>query len=128
MVFLISTKNGAQPAKVIDKIPILVKFSSGDGKEGFLKAAKKNKCAYTALECGLANDGDSDAVKNAKIIVKEHVDANNMSLLKEAKKLKASGKILFAWFQNSSVLIRKEADSKITKIKSMDDIGKFNVE
>lgn len=127
-LFQQSTKDGAKSTKVIDKIPILVKFSSDGSKEGFLKAAKKNKCVYTALECGLANDGDTDALKNAKIIVKEHVDAANMSLLKEAKKLKASGKILFAWFQNSSVLIRKEADSKITKIKSMDDIGKFNIE
>lgn len=126
-LFQQSTKEGGQPAKVIDKIPILVKFSSNDGKESFLKAAKKNKCIFTALECGLANDGDVDAVKNTKIIIKEHVNAANMRLLKEAKKLKEGGKVQFVWFQNSSVLIRKAADSKITKIKSLEDIEQFNV-
>lgn len=124
-LFQQTTKDGGQPAKVIDKIPILVKFSSGNGKEAFMKAAKKNKCVFTALECGLANDGDEDDDKNAKIIVKEHIDADNMRLLKEAKKLKQDRKVLFVWFQNSNVLVRKGADSKITKIRSMEDIAKL---
>lgn len=121
-----SDTNG-QPRKVIDKIPVLVKFASENIKNDFVKEAKKNKCVFTALECGLAKDEDADVYKNSKIIIKDHISSVNMRLLKEAKKLKESGKVLFAWFQNSSVLIRKEENSKITKINSLDDIDKFKV-
>lgn len=120
--------NGNQQQKVIDKIPIVVKFVSENAKDVFMKAAKKNKYVYTALECGFATENEADEIKNSKIIIKDHISATNMRLLKEAKQLKTSGKVQFVWFQNSSVLVRKDCHAKIIKINSSDDFEKFNVE
>lgn len=107
--------------KAIDKIPLLVQFNTEDDKTKFLKAAKLNKYSYLAAECGIATQ-DADA----RIFVKDHLSSFNFKLLKEARKLKEAGKAQFVWFQNSSVLVRKEENSKIFKIKSQEDILQFN--
>lgn len=106
-------------ATVLDKIPVVIKFTSESSKEKLMMSAKKNKCVFTAAECGIA-------VGDSKIIIKDHLSPFNVRLLKEAKKLKTDGKYKYVWFQNSSVLIRKDETAKIIKVKSQEDIVKLN--
>lgn len=105
--------------KVLDKIPILVKFLSESGKAKFMESVKINKGVFTAAECEISND-------DAKVFIKDQISSYNMQLIKEAKKLKLNGMVKFVWFQNGNVLVRQGETTKIIKIKSQDDLSKIN--
>jgi hypothetical protein len=112
-------EDSAGNKKALDKIPIVVKFSSESSKAKFMESVKINKGVYTAIECGVSND-------DSKIFIKDQISSYNMQLLKETKKLKVDGKVKFVWFQNGNVLVRQDETSKIIKIKSQEDFGKIN--
>lgn len=88
----------------------------------FKRQRKTSVSVYTALECRLTIDRSNEDSKMASIIIKEHISAFNIRLLKDARKFSEIGIINFAWFQNANVLIRKAPNSKIIKIKSFDDL------
>lgn len=102
--------------KVTEKIPIVVTFASVEKKCTFIAAFKK-KQALLASECSLPGG-------TSNIVCMEQLSKFNYDLLKEARTLKEAGIVKFVWFQNSSVLVRKDENSKIIRISSTADIEK----
>lgn len=98
-------------------VPIVVELKSTDEKNKVI-AAFKAKRTLLAGECGLTGDQN-------KIVVMEQMSNYNYGLMKEARKLKTAGTIKFVWFQNSNVLVRKDDNTKIIKITSIDDLNKI---
>lgn len=110
------TTNAENKIKM-DKIPIVASFSSQETKKMFVTKYKSMGTLLTE-ECGLPGD-------SSKVYINDHLTSFNFSLLKEARKLKHTNKIKYAWFQNSNVLVRATVESKIIKINNNDDLKHF---
>lgn len=109
---------GKADKKVIDKIPIVITMVSETAKVDLVKSFRK-KVTVLAEEAGIPGG-------QSKLIFKEHMTSFNVKLMQEAKKRKQDGKLKFVWFQNSSVLVRKDETSKIVKVTSPQDLLQFD--
>lgn len=103
--------------KTIDKIPIIVTMTTSDAAIKVVKDFRK-KGALTAEECTVPGG-------QSRLYIKHQLTPLNLTIMKEARKLKVDGKLKFVWFQNSSVLVRVEETAKIQKILTIDDLLKF---
>jgi len=94
--------------------PILVVFNSIHDRDLLLSAYKMKK---TILSTDIGCEGTN------KIHVGEHLTKLQRVLLTQAKRdLIESSMYKYLWIQNNSILVRKNGDSKIQKIKSLSDI------
>lgn len=110
-------KENVPADKQIKKIPVIVKFKNRDIKTQLYKAQKDKKDTFTA-ECGLQGD-------NGKLFIRDQLTSFNFQLIRAARKYKYEDKIKYAWVQDSKVLVRKSDDSKITRVKTLDELHAF---
>lgn len=93
---------------------LLVKFNSLDLKLKFMKAIKSQ---------GLTTDQIGIVGKSRKVFFTNHLTYYNLDLLQKSQVLKKEHQFEFIWFQGGVVLARKQKDSQIYRIKTVDDIS-----
>lgn len=103
--------------KKVKKIPVIVSFKNHDIKTQLYKAQKEKKDTFTT-ECGLQGN-------NGKLFFRDQLTSSNYKLIRAARHYKYENKIKYAWVQDSKVLIRKDDDSKIVRIKTLDELLAF---
>jgi hypothetical protein len=64
----------------------------------------------------------TDDNNNFQIYINEKLTIDNLQLLREAKKMCKSGKLMFAWSQRGSVLARKSDGGIIHKLRLSEDL------
>lgn len=100
-----------------EKTMLLVQFKSEDDRNKVLTKLKKEKI-YAKLERKINDDGST-------IFINEPLCPYYKRLFYEANKIKTDKGYLYLWIKSGSILIKKDANSKIMKISCMDDIGKL---
>lgn len=103
--------------KQVKKIPVIVILKNRDIKKQLYKAQKDKKDTFTA-ECGLQGE-------NGKLFIRDQLTSFNFKLIRAARKYKYDDKIKYAWVQDSKVLVRKNDDSKIVRIKTLEELHAF---
>lgn len=93
---------------------ILVKFNNLELKLKCLKAIKDQ---------GLTTDQIGVGGKSRKIFFTNHLTYYNLDLLQKSQVLKKDHQFEFVWFQGGVILARKQKDSPIYRIKTVDDIN-----
>lgn len=96
---------------------IIAQFISREKKQAFIK----NK---TLL---ITNNNKFKNIKTvSKIFINEHLTPYNKSLLFKTKNLAREKHYKFAWFKNGKILLRKDTDSNVIRIRNEQDLLKFN--
>lgn len=93
---------------------LLVKFNVFEMKMKFMKAIK---------EYGLTTDQIGVSGTSKKIFFTNHLTFYNLNLIKQSKILKNEHAFEFVWFQSGVVLARKNVDSQIQRIKTLEDVN-----
>lgn len=91
--------------------PICIQFLNTSFKETVMKSQKKFGPVLLQQIVPTLPPGDIN-----KILIKNRMTPYYINLLQEAVKFKISMKYEYAWFQNSEVLLKKNAESKIIKV------------
>lgn len=104
--------------KKIKKIPLIVIFKNIEMKTKIFEAQKQKKELFSD-ECELPGE-------NGKMFFRDQLSSSSFKTLKAARVLRFSNKIKYAWVQEGKVLVRKNDTSRITWIKSINDLCAFD--
>lgn len=96
---------------------IIVKFTRTLTKQKLMEGIKIKKSLY-GKELGIEN-GDT------QIYLNEYLSQKNHELWKEAKKLRSSNKVKFAWIRDGEVFVRKEEGGDRIHIFNHNILNKF---
>lgn len=96
---------------------IVVKLITRESKESLVKAAKK-----CVLNCSLTYNGSPLGKKEDRVFISDHLTKLNQSLFYEARNLRRSEIVKFAWVSNGNVLIKKNENSKPIRLTSVDQL------
>ena len=75
-----------------------------------------------------ANLGLAESVNLSNIRIFDHLTPRMQSIFYEAKRFKTRHQYQFCWTKNSSVYLRKNAESRAVKIKHIEDLRKLSGE
>lgn len=99
------------------KARIIVKFTRTLTKQKFIEGIKIKKSLY-AKELGIVNG-------ETQIYLNEYLSQKNHELWKEAKKLRSTNKVKFAWIRDGEVFVRKEEGGERIHIFNHNILKKF---
>lgn len=100
---------------------LVVKFIRNSDKNKFLKIKKSNKPDL------FSSDLDP-AFNKVPIYINEYLTAYNLKLLRETRQLKLDGIFEFVWSRNGNIFARRDANSKILSIRSIQDLNNHRKE
>lgn len=108
--------NNSQTTRIINRNAVmLVTFKNISDKVEFMERKKNKKTIFTH-EIGLNTPSDQ------QIFFRDHLTRNKMKLFDDARKIKEKFKLKYLWIKDTSILIRKNDNSKVYNIKSSLDI------
>ena len=99
--------------------PIICKFTRRLAKESVM-ARRKDACKSIP-----ANPGLPDGVSLSSVRIFDHLTPKMQIVFSEAKKFKSNHHFEFCWTKNSCVYLRKDRDSRVLKIKDIEDLNKL---
>ena len=99
--------------------PIICKFTRRLAKEAVM-ARRKDACKSIPANLGLP-----DGVSLTSVRIFDHLTPKMQTVFAEAKKFKSDHHFEFCWAKNSSVYLRKDRDSRVLKIKVIEDLNKL---
>lgn len=105
--------------KKIKKIPVVVTFKNTEIKAKIFEAQKRKKDFYSD-ECELPGE-------NGKMFFRDQLTSSSFKILKAARDLRNNNKLKYVWVQEGKVLVRKDDTSRITWMKSMNDLSVFDI-
>ena len=98
---------------------IICKFTRRVAKESVM-ARWKNACKSIPANLGLP---DGVSLSSARIF--DHLTPKMQTVFSEAKKFKSNHHFEFCWTKNSCIYLRKDQDSRVLKIKDIEDLNKL---
>ena len=99
--------------------PIICKFTRRLAKETVM-ARRKDACKSNPVNLGLP-----DQVSLSSVRLFDHLTPKMQIVFSEAKKFKSNHHFEFCWAKNSCVYLRKDRDSRVFKIKDVEDLRKL---
>ena len=95
-----------------------MKFTNIRCLNSILNAFKKKRAPLNGPDFNLGND--------IKLVIGEHLSADQNTLLKDAKKQLLESKLCnYVWVQNNEILVRQSQGLKSHYIRSIDDIARL---
>ena len=99
--------------------PIICKFTRRIAKE-MVMVLRKDACKSNPVNLGLP-----DSVSLSSVRLFDHLTPKMQIVFSEAKKFKTNNHFEFCWAKNSCVYLRKDRESRVLKIKDVEDIQKL---
>lgn len=99
--------------------PIICKFTRRLAKE-VVMARRKDACKPNPVNLGLP---DRTSLSSVRLF--DHLTPKMQNVFSEAKKFKTDHHFEFCWAKNSCVYLRKDRDSRVLKIKDVEDLQKL---
>ena len=99
--------------------PIICKFTRRLAKE-LVMARRKDACKSIPANLGLP-----DGVSLSSVRIFDHLTPKMQTVFSEAKKFKSNHHFEFCWTKNSCIFLRKDRDSRVLKIKDIEDLNKL---
>ena len=98
---------------------IICKFTRRLAKE-VVMARRKDACKPNPVNLGLP---DRTSLSSVRLF--DHLTPKIQNVFSEAKKFKTDHHFEFCWAKNSCVYLRKDRDSRVLKIKDVEDLQKL---
>lgn len=102
-----------------NKPRIIVKFVRAIVKEEFIQGIKKKKSLYT-------KEIDAAETEDVQIYINEYLSQFNNGMWKEAKKLRSTNKVKYAWVRDGEVFVRQTEGGKRIHVNNANIIQKLN--
>ena len=98
--------------------PVICKFTRMIAKETVM-AVRKDACKSNPVNLGLP-----DRVSLSSVRLFDHLTPKLQIVFSEAKNFKTNNHFEFCWAKNSCVYFRKDGESRVLKIKDVEDLHK----
>ncbi len=101
---------------------ICVKLTNNEAKQKIIAKQSTNG----PLLWGQLFDNVEPNIAQNKVFIIERLTPDNLTILNAARRLRDEGTLTYVWHKNGNILCKKTAESKAERIRSINDLQKFN--